>query len=423
MANVSDTEVKFMLKVFSRKHFDLSDSDNPDRVGGKIIQQQAQLHNRIAQIASRLAGSARNTNVATRAASAFKQFTQQVTSVASHSIRREGEVPVVAGNAPVLDEDDVDKLEEQLLGASQSHLQDPRYVEQALASLMATYRDAFRIRDAELEAGALGSFVFAFNEALSRLSWLSHRQREADEIAVLEGSFKSRLAEFDALASKNSADVFGMRNSIESLEEMLASLTGDTHKVRNEFADVEKKIAATEAAFNERIGLKETDKLWKGEALKATWSFYLTGLLLLVVLVSIPLLVYGYRTELLEFLSKLEENAVKLTGGERPVTAAVLVVGRLLLLTIPIGSLIWAIKLLVRFNVRSMLLMDDANQRVTMLNTYLFLVRQQAASTHDRGALLEAMFRRAPGHGPETIDPPNMVEILNYGKEIGKPAP
>jgi hypothetical protein len=61
--------------------------------------------------------------------------------------------------------------------------------------------------------------------------------------------------------------------------------------------------------------------------------------------------------------------------------------------------------------------MDDARQRVTMLNTYLFLIEQDAAVKQDRGAILEALFRRAPGHGGDTVEPPHFTDLLRYGQE------
>tara|TARA_R110002020_G_scaffold467027_4_gene690191 strand:- start:7107 stop:7325 length:219 start_codon:yes stop_codon:yes gene_type:complete len=66
---------------------------------------------------------------------------------------------------------------------------------------------------------------------------------------------------------------------------------------------------------------------------------------------------------------------------------------------------------------RSMLLMDDARARVTMLDTYLFLISQDAAVKQDRGAILEALFRRAPGHGSDTSEPPHFTDLLRYGQE------
>jgi hypothetical protein len=130
---------------------------------------------------------------------------------------------------------------------------------------------------------------------------------------------------------------------------------------------------------------------------------------------------YLYREEVLSLLSEIERNVINVQSVPQEGVAATLIVfGRLLLIGVPIGFVVWAIKLIVRYNNRSLLLMDDASQRITMLNTYLFLVKQGAATLQDRGALLEAMFRRAPGHGPETIDPPSMTDIMKYGQDLPK---
>ncbi|CAD7036523.1 hypothetical protein RHAB21_02535 [Pseudorhizobium halotolerans] len=422
MFAVSDSDIRLMQMVFSNRAYDLAHAENKQRTGGKLINEQRALHARIAQIAARIANMTLRPSITNRAAASFKNFTEQVASMASHSIEEEEQATVVKGNVPVLDDADIDKLDERLSSGTIPLLAEPLYAEEALASLMVTYREAFRVRDADLDMSNLGSFSNEFNKALARITWLNFRDAEIDQISVLEGSFRSRLTDYDTLASRNSASVVEMRRGIDGLEEQLNGLGSQVERTKSEFSDIDSRIKATEAAFFERVGTKETEKLWQREARKAYWSFFVSGAFLMAVLISVPLFVICYREELLSFLQSIERGAIQLSGNDRPAAAAALIFGRLLLLTVPVGSLVWAIKLLVRFNVRSMLLMDDANQRVTMLNTYLFLVSQRAASQEDRGALLEAMFRRAPGHGPETIEPPNMVDILNYGKHVGKPA-
>lgn len=107
------------------------------------------------------------------------------------------------------------------------------------------------------------------------------------------------------------------------------------------------------------------------------------------------------------------------TVSDNPVTLTLVLLNRLVLLLFPVAMVIWAIRILVRFNLRSLLLMDDARQRMTMLDTYLFMLSRSAADTSDRGAVLEALFRRPPGHGADTVNPPDFVDLLNVRAPVG----
>ncbi|MER9757562.1 DUF6161 domain-containing protein [Mesorhizobium sp. M0166] len=93
-------------------------------------------------------------------------------------------------------------------------------------------------------------------------------------------------------------------------------------------------------------------------------------------------------------------------------------VSRLVVVTIPLALYFWLIRLVVRFNMRSMLLMDDARQRATIIETYYKMIEQQAATKEDRALILQALCRPPPGHGSDSIEPPNFTEVID--KAIGK---
>ncbi|WP_181181392.1 hypothetical protein, partial [Mesorhizobium sp. B1-1-5] len=83
---------------------------------------------------------------------------------------------------------------------------------------------------------------------------------------------------------------------------------------------------------------------------------------------------------------------------------------------------LWVLKAVMRFFMRSMLLMDDARQRETMLDTYILLTEKGKADERDRPLILWALFRQTPGHGPDGIEPPDFTEVINAGFNRGKTA-
>ncbi|MGO8091017.1 hypothetical protein AB9E29_28195 [Rhizobium leguminosarum] len=222
-------------------------------------------------------------------------------------------------------------------------------------------------------------------------------------------------------AGKASSDLATVREEVSRLQTEQQVLRQEVLLTEHSFATVKDRIEMAEFEMREQLGLRETRRLWGRRAVRAGIGYYTSLFLLLAVLTGAPVAAYLYREEVLSLLSEIERNVINVQSVPKEGVAATLIAfGRLLLIGVPIGFVVWAIKLIVRYNNRSLLLMDDASQRITMLNTYLFLIKQGAATLQDRGALLEAMFRRAPGHGPETIDPPSMTDIMKYGQDLPK---
>ena len=78
----------------------------------------------------------------------------------------------------------------------------------------------------------------------------------------------------------------------------------------------------------------------------------------------------------------------------------------------PLGLYFWLVRIVVRFNMRSLLLMDDARQRATMMETYYRLIEKEAATKEERALVFQALMRPPPGHGPDTVEPPNFTEVI-----------
>lgn len=64
-----------------------------------------------------------------------------------------------------------------------------------------------------------------------------------------------------------------------------------------------------------------------------------------------------------------EAAGVDVANQQNPVVLTIATISRLGIVTIPLALYFWLIKLVVRFNIRSMLLMDDAGQRATIIET------------------------------------------------------
>ncbi|WP_075289164.1 hypothetical protein [Pararhizobium arenae] len=183
------------------------------------------------------------------------------------------------------------------------------------------------------------------------------------------------------------------------------------------------------ASMREDLGTISTKKLWDKRANSSSWSFRLSSALLLLLLVGGPVWGIFEHDKILGFIVRVEQTlivtpAVTAPGpGQTPsgppaTLLAIIAVGRLFLITLPIVLYLWLIRLVVRFNQRSLMLLDDANQRHTMMDTYFHLIAEQAAVKEDRALILNALFRPTPGQSGDSVDPPNFTELVD--KAMGK---
>ncbi|WP_144223447.1 DUF6161 domain-containing protein [Mesorhizobium amorphae] len=295
----------------------------------------------------------------------------------------------------------------------------PEYAHDFAGLFLAAHLYATRASSGRYEMSNFGGLETSVVTGLAKIeAYLQQRDTLPDERIA---HVRARLDEIDTqaagLAQVTATEKDGIASlqiRLEALKEAAASAEEDSKKLLSNFDGLKTSI-------EERLKLREATDLWGVASTRAAWAFYLSALLLMAILIGFPVTAYIKRTEIIDFITNFEKGVLVGAGGNDGIASAVGAFGRLLLISSPIGFVVWLIRLIARYNVRSMLLMDDARQRVTMLNTYLFLIEKDAAVKQDRGAILEALFRRAPGHGPDTVEQYNFTDLLRYGQDQAKP--
>lgn len=210
---------------------------------------------------------------------------------------------------------------------------------------------------------------------------------------------------------------------VATIEERFNGLSRDLmdsedkiEKINRTVGDPAAALENFKAAVVEELKLKEARKLWTDSANRAWKAYAVSWLILVMLLVGVPLIAIMNSQAIFQFFHTLSEAVlVDLPPNATETAVLIAAVSRLVLVTLPVALFIWLIRIVVRFNMRSLLLMDDARQRNTMLETYLHLVEQDKDVKADRPLVLEALFRRTPGHGPDTIEPPNLADVLKLG--------
>lgn len=262
----------------------------------------------------------------------------------------------------------------------------------------------------------LGESAFAyFNEPKSDNRRPNHTFGYFE--AVLDAYSRAKLTSNYAKLRKEVAHAQEFRNGLIS---DFASIKAALEEMHNKAADLVANIDDPAAALEgfkvsviEGLKLQHARQLWSESARRSRRAYTISWAALALLLIIIPAVVVWQADVALTFFRSVGDAVLAdLSPSASEAATLISAVSRLVLVTLPVALYIWLIRIVVRFNMRSLLLMDDAMQRNTMLETYLHLVEQDASVKADRPLILEALFRRTPGHGPEAIEPPNLTDII-----------
>ncbi|GAA3090952.1 hypothetical protein GCM10010520_41380 [Rhizobium viscosum] len=268
--------------------------------------------------------------------------------------------------------------------------------------------------------------------------------RYTDTLAALEECHKNAVAELDArLAEFNtrgldlqSRDV-RIRESLDKattqVEELFAATAKRTEAESTELRKLDEEISKLDAkvvtnatnisafktAVQEEVRGAETRKLWQNRDEEAWNAFAISTGILAILLVIVPVIGLWQLDWVIGVLRHIgEATTVGIPATESGTLLTVATISRLVVVTFPLVLYLWVIRLIVRFNTRSLTLHDDARQRQTMMDTYFILLERNAATTEERGLILNALFRPAPGQGPENLDPPSFTDFLGKANPI-----
>jgi len=227
--------------------------------------------------------------------------------------------------------------------------------------------------------------------------------------------FEARGQEIDRRISEVNSRRDYLDNQLRGIDTRLTDIVGRLDAFNDTIGDPARALEGFRASIAEGLKLQEARKLWTDAASQAKTAYIWSWIALITLLVAIPAIGILERDFIFSFFKQVGDAVVSGPAPGGDALALVSAVSRLVLVTLPVALYVWLVRIVARFNMRSLLLMDDARQRNTMLETYLHLVEQDADVKADRPLILEALFRRTPGHGPDTIEPVNLADVLKIG--------
>ncbi len=382
----------------------------------------------------------------------------------SATINHTGSKLVVESDLPLLDDDAVQSLRNFVHSVGdkrRSSSEAKQFGLMAVAALVAESDagDISRVIEGEPDHHHRTRIFIAISTYLSAKR-ASLRTREVNlqiknEVASAQGLLDNFRADFDSAKEtvrseldgliaatsqiKSSQHAFeddiqvGYQNSKAAIEENASGFTEAIKQARE-------RLQNFETTAREEMKLEGVRLNWEKRFTEARLSFKIScGLLFAYLCLTIGA-AYCFGLPVVKALTYVEQTSVGVTpapvrpsaipdAGETPPVAqtaeapktdsvAVAIIhqfGRLIVFSVPVFVWLWAGRALMRYFMRSMLLMDDARQRQTMLDTYFLLSDKGRADERDRPLVLWALFRQTPGHGSDGIEPPDFTEVINAG--------
>ncbi|RAZ75807.1 DUF6161 domain-containing protein [Mesorhizobium atlanticum] len=404
--------------------------------------EQAQIYRKIA---AAFASHMQAVTTETGTTSAVRTFTDQL--VAQATANAPAEVRVVEGQSvlsaaiPVVTNADLERVAESLKGRTAGP--DGRFddlMSAFTAGVLFEMRDFVRPQSqipfpVPTELASYAAWRALEEAPLDRSGSIAKQMSNLAAVSTgLQSDLRSQMAASAARLEQTIETLTSRANHALEAAETAAKQAGEfdsqakdlRQKIDDFSVDIDARTVDAESKLNSFLDAAKTRSTYQGiriywtdRANAAWWALALSGAVLFLLLVAIPAFAIWENDAVIALLKHLTEAAgVDVANQQNPVVLTIATVSRLVIVTIPLALYFWLIKLVVRFNIRSMLLMDDARQRATIIETYYKMIEQGGATVEDRALILQALCRPAPGHGGDSVDPPNFTEVID--KAMGR---
>ncbi|MCS4242277.1 hypothetical protein M2418_001803 [Rhizobium sp. BIGb0125] len=184
-------------------------------------------------------------------------------------------------------------------------------------------------------------------------------------------------------------------------------------QIENLQFDLTKELENHKTTVEERLKLKHVTQRWQDVKRRAKLTLIGAGVFIIFLMLAAFLILIFKGQAIIDFLIPLNIKTLVLQSS--PAGAIGLQLARIGIVAVPLVSYFWTLKIAVRILMRSLVIMDDADQRATIMDSYYSLTGDGMTDERALPMMLWAIFRPVPGHGPDGIEPPDFTEAINAG--------
>ncbi|MDR6954166.1 hypothetical protein J2X65_003534 [Ancylobacter sp. 3268] len=201
-------------------------------------------------------------------------------------------------------------------------------------------------------------------------------------------------------------DIEIYKSSAESAAQLIKDqAAGMIHDMNEAKKATEEQIELLRSAQKELSTISPVVALWKSKGdghskwLAANIFFFV------LVLVGSVLLLY-------EFGGDYVRGLIDVAGQNNQLAVTALIAA-------PVLGAAWLLRIISRFMMQNLAMLDDARQRKAIADTFIGLVGEPGVkvSREERALALNALFRAPPGSGEPDVIPPNLIELITGKKD------
>jgi hypothetical protein len=254
------------------------------------------------------------------------------------------------------------------------------------------------------------------------------RKMLAEDRSPLSSEFAQLAAESESLAKAAGAEREQYKSTVteinarlqlanESSDKLTIAVAEASERLENMEQSAEKRLEALERSLRAEMELNTMRELWKERAEQARRSLRISLGTVVAMGLAAAFVVWYFGSTILNFVTPFNLRTLLLNTSVAGAVSQQ--IGRVVLVSVPIVIYFWIMKIVVRILIRSLLLMDDARQRQTIMDSYFLLTKEGKTDDRAMPMMLWALFRQIPGHGPDGIEPPDFTEAINAGLKTG----
>jgi flagellar biosynthesis regulator FlaF len=234
-----------------------------------------------------------------------------------------------------------------------------------------------------------------------------------EEIRKLRAASEDGLSKLNAVSETTLSKAASAAQKVDEVASEAKRQEKEISELAGSVATSKENVQSFADALREELKTSTTKELWKNRGDASMRSFRLSAVIIAIMMAAplISLICFGQGFAD-AFIKLANAPFTNLGADPTPAQLTAATLSRLILISAPIALYFWAIKLIVRYNSRSLMLMDDARQRHTTMDTYFHLIEKNGATPEERGLMLNALFRPVPGQGPENVEPPSFMELV-----------
>lgn len=279
-----------------------------------------------------------------------------------------------------------------------------------LLPVLANFVGILDLRTAEIQNEIKVSVVHK-----AEITLLVNEEIQKQIVMALEDQTKKSINRIAKTADNIRENI---KETIKSVEDSYAvemvQLKKDVNQAKEDAAKIvgevetQTKIAIDSVAsgFKTEGALKAAFSLWEDKEKRHRIAFWIGICLFTAVIIAISTLGFWFNQSIFDYIGKI------FVGTPDSITH---VISRILLITAPLGVVIWVLRAILRWANLNLALAEDAAQRSVMAQTYVNLLTNGDVTEDkdDRKIMLEAIFRPLPGIQEMDTAPPSIINFSN----------